>query len=82
MYAGGLGIAKNQDEAISLYQAAANAREFLAQIELGRIFSQGIDVPIDREAALRWYSVAASQESIVAERKELQEAKAYLRSAA
>jgi TPR repeat protein len=49
--------------------------------ELGRMFSQGIDVPIDREAALRWYSVAASQESIVAERKDLQEAKAYLRSA-
>src|SRR2546426_463005 len=37
MHAEGLGIPRNLPEAIRLYEVAAKAGEFLAQIELGRI---------------------------------------------
>jgi TPR repeat protein len=78
MYAEGLGIPKNLPEAIRLYEAAAKAGEFFAQVELGRIYSRGVGVRPDPEAALRWYSTAAAQEGSVGDCDELQEAKAYV----
>jgi len=54
------------------------AGEFLAQIELGRIFSRGRGVAIDPDAALRGYSAAAAQESCVEEGEDIEEAKAYV----
>jgi TPR repeat protein len=77
MYAQGLGTTKNIADAIRLYDTAAKAGEFLAQIELGRIYSRGIGVPADPDAARRWYSAAAAQEASVGDCEELQEAKAY-----
>jgi hypothetical protein len=77
MYAEGLGIGKNTAEAIRLYEKAAIAGEFSAQIELGRIYARGADVPTDPGKALRWYSAAAQHEDID-DCEEMQEAKTYV----
>jgi len=78
MYAAGLGIPKNLTEAIRLYEKAANAGEFLARIELARIYSRGAEVPANREVARQWYSAAAAQEGEIGECEELREAKSWL----
>ncbi len=65
-------------EALRLYRASAERGEFLAQLELGRIFSRGLGTVVDPEAALRWYSAAASQEDRVEDGTDIQEAKAYV----
>jgi TPR repeat protein len=82
MYADGLGVPQNPSKAMELYQRAAEGGEFFAQIELGRAFSRGSAVAVDRVEALRWYSAAASQEAIVEDCEELREAKAYLADSA
>ena len=94
MHAEGLGISKNLPEAIRLYKSVAKS-EFRAQLELGRIYSRGIGVPADPDAALIWYSAAAAREAddcvddpvtgaFVGSGtfEEIQEAKAYVASAA
>src|SRR5262249_27194637 len=62
MYAKGLGTARNVPEAIRHFEAVAlpadSSDAFLARIELGRLFSRGDGVPVDRNAALEWYSAA------------------------
>jgi uncharacterized protein len=78
MYAEGLGTGKNLPEAVRLYEAAAEAGEFLAQVALGRIYSHGADVPANPGAARRWYSAAAAQEGRVGDCEELQEAKSHV----
>ena len=45
MYFDGLGTTKNLPEAIRLYEGAAEAGEFLAQVELARIHARGVGVP-------------------------------------
>jgi uncharacterized protein len=77
MYAEGLGIPKNTQEALRLYESVAKV-EFLAAIELGRIYSRGIGVAIDKENASRWYVAALEQRDGVGDCDELREAKAYL----
>jgi TPR repeat protein len=79
MYAEGLGTAKNLPEAVRLYEKAAEAGEFVAQIELARIYARGVYVPANPEAARKWYAAAAAQETSVGHCEELQEAKAYIR---
>lgn len=64
--------------AVRLHEAAAEAGEFRAQIELGRIYSRGVGVQADPNEARKWYSAAAAQEANVSECEEFQEAKAYL----
>jgi len=94
MHAEGLGIPKNMPEAIRLYKTVAKS-EFRAQLELGRIYSRGIGVPADSDEALIWYSEAAAREAddcvddpvtgaFVGSGtfEEIQEAKAYVASAA
>jgi len=63
---------------LSLYESSAVKGEFLAQIELGRIFSGGIEVPRDQQTACKWYALAAEQEGRVEDCPELSEAKAYI----
>ena len=77
MHALGLGIPKDVPRAINLYKVAAVAGEFLAQIELGRIYAQGLGVPPDADEARRWYS-AAIEEQDAGDCEELQEAKDYV----
>ena len=61
-----------------LYKAAAERGEFMAQIELGRMFSRGLGVKADPDAALTWFSAATAQEGRVEDGEELREAKAYI----
>jgi TPR repeat protein len=65
-------------EAVRLYEAAAEAGEFFAQIELGRIYARAVDVPANPSAARKWYSAAVAQADRVFDCEELREAKAYL----
>jgi TPR repeat protein len=78
MYAEGLGVDQNIDQAISLYKRAAINNDFLAQIELGRIYAHGKGVPVDPVQALTWYSAAVAQSHLVGDCDELAEGKAYL----
>jgi TPR repeat protein len=78
MYSEGLGIPQNLPEAIRLYEVAAAAGEFLAQVELGRIYSRGLGVTADPAAAQRWYSTAVAHDNTVLDGEALREAKAYL----
>ena len=73
------GVPEDRSEAIRLYQLAAEAGEFFAQVAMGRIYSQGAWVPVSSIAALKWYTAAATQAGI-AECEELREAKAYVAS--
>jgi TPR repeat protein len=62
MYAKGLGISQDVQEAIRLFEAVGRPSKstdaFAARIELGRIFSRGVGVPVDKDAALKWYAAA------------------------
>lgn len=78
MHAGGLGVPKDLARGVAALPGIGRAGEFLAQIELGRIFSRGRGVAIDPDAALRWYSAAAAQESCVEDGEDIEEAKAYV----
>ena len=78
MYAEGLGVTKNQIEAVRLYEASARAGEFLAQVEMGRIYSRGLGVSPNPDAALEWYSAAIAKEDKIEDCPELREAKAYV----
>jgi TPR repeat protein len=77
MYAQGLGVSVNFQEAIYLYENVGNV-EFLAAIELGRIYSHGLGVAADQLKAAQWYRAAISQQATVADCDELREAKSYL----
>jgi len=77
MNADGIGVSKNPHEAIRLYEMVGHA-EFLAAVELGRIYSRGLGVPTDRSKALKWYSIAVSKENSVPDSEDLREAKAYV----
>ena len=63
--------------AIRLYEGAAEAGEFMAQIQLARMNARGVGVPADPDVARKWYAAAAAQEASVGDCEELQEAKAY-----
>jgi TPR repeat protein len=82
MYAKGLGIPKNVPEAIRLFEAVGRPEEssvaFLARIELGRIYSAGISVPVDADAARKWYTAAIALASEGVDSDELREAKTYV----
>jgi uncharacterized protein len=62
MYAKGLGISQDVQEAIRLFEAVGRPSEstdaFAARIELGRIFYRGVGLPVNKEAALEWYAAA------------------------
>jgi uncharacterized protein len=76
MYEQGLG------KAIGLYELAAEAEEFLARVELGRIYSSGKEIAASPEKALRWYSAAVALQDRMEDCEELKEAKAYLEQGA
>ncbi len=77
MYAQGLGVSVNFQEAICIYETVGND-EFLAAIELGRIYSRGLGVAADQLKATQWYRATISQQATVADCDELREAKSYL----
>lgn len=81
MYQHGLGIEKNNEQAIKLYEQVGRV-QFFAALELGRIYSQGSGVQQDSRKALEWYLVVAAyggpefNEDL---RNELDEAKDYIK---
>ncbi len=77
MYEEGLGIERNMPEAIRLYKAVEKV-EFLAQIALGRIYSRGNGVAVDRAEALRYYSQAIEWGDRVADGEEIREAREFV----
>jgi uncharacterized protein len=85
MHAQGLGIPKNVPEAIRLFESVARPSDssdaFLARTELGRIYSNGLEVPADAHKALEWYSAAITVASANNDRDELQEARDYVEHA-
>lgn len=70
---------ENLQEALPLYEQAAEAGEFLAQVELARMYARGVGVATNPEMARKWYTAAAVQEASVGDCEELREAKAYSR---
>jgi TPR repeat protein len=78
MHAEGLGIPRNPPEAIRFYESIGKA-EFLAAIELGRIYSRGMGVANDEANASHWYLAAVALHDRVPDGKERREAKAYLK---
>ena len=77
MYAQGLGVAKDPQRAIELYERVGRV-EFFAAIALGRIYSTGTSVPADLDRAFVWYRTAVAFEDRVSDCEELREAKAYV----
>jgi TPR repeat protein len=76
MHAEGLGTRRNVPEAIRLYKTVASV-EFLAPVELGRIYSRGLGVPSDPDEALKWCTAAAESKGI-GYCEELREARAFV----
>lgn len=79
MYAAGLGIPRDMAKAIQLYERVGHV-EFFAAVALGRIYSKGVDVPVDPERASKWYAAALAFEGRVVDCEELTEARTYLKS--
>jgi hypothetical protein len=61
MYTSGLGVAKNDEEAVSWYRKAAEQGLPEAQFELGTLYSVGRGVTRDSAEAIFWYRRAAAQ---------------------
>lgn len=57
MYAEGLGVAKNIPEAMRLLEKGAQSGEYASLLGLARIYARGEEgVPVNEDAALRWYA--------------------------
>lgn len=61
MYAQGLGIKKNEEEAVAWYKKAAAQGYSEAQSNLGLMYEFGRGVDVDYELAMKWYLKAAAQ---------------------
>lgn len=84
MYAQGLGVPQNVPKAICLFEAvgkpSSSTDAFAARIELGRVLSRGVGMPIDKDAALKWYSAAIELAADDDDSEDLREARAYVAS--
>ncbi len=60
-YAFGLGVAKDQREAVRWYRKAAEQGNVRAQNELGIAYNKGKGIAKDQREAVRWYRKAAEQ---------------------
>ncbi len=85
MYAKGLGIPRDLNEAIRLLESVAGPANgpdaFPARIELARLYSQGLGIQVDTEKAAQWYESALAIASGKEDPKDLQEAKSYFAQA-
>jgi len=82
MHAKGLGIPQNLSEAIRLFEAVAKPADstdaFQARVELGRIYSSGLGVPLDVRKARDWYKSALALVNDRDDSDGVREAKAYI----
>jgi TPR repeat protein len=85
MYAKGLGIPRDLNEAIRLLEsvaAPANGPDaFPARIELARLYSQGLGIQVDTQKAAQWYESALAIATGKEDPQDLQEAKSYVAQA-
>lgn len=61
MYDNGFGVARDEHQAISWYQKAANQGYAMAQFNLGMMYEDGQGVAQDYHQAFTWYQKAAHQ---------------------
>ncbi len=61
MYFEGLGVPKNDAEAVKWYRKAADQGIARAQYELGLMYFRGLGVPRDRAEAYFWWTLAAAR---------------------
>jgi hypothetical protein len=61
MYANGLGVPKDDTEAVKWFRKAADEGDAQAQTELGSMYAFGLGVPKDEAEAYKWYLLAAAQ---------------------
>ena len=67
MYAKGLGVEKDELEAIHWYKKAAENGHLTSQFNLGVIYAKGRGVTQDFAEALKWYKLAAEQGDVTAQ---------------
>ena len=80
MYAQGLGVPKDIEKAVQLYEHVGRV-EFFAAIAPGRIYSTGVDVPADQTRVYTGYSAATAFKGRVVDcEHELIEADVYIRN--
>lgn len=60
MYAQGFAVEQNASEAMRRFENVAwnTVDAFPARIEMGRLYARGLGVPVDKDKALHWYSLA------------------------
>lgn len=75
MYAEGLAVESDQDQAQALFEAASDKGEFLAHIYLARIF-----LLTDQAKTAYYYQRAADLQDVLMESEEMQEALDFLAS--
>jgi tetratricopeptide (TPR) repeat protein len=67
MYEKGIGVPKDDAEAVRWYRQAAEQGEAKAQYNLGTMYDFGSGVPEDDAEAVRWYRQAADQGNVSAQ---------------
>ena len=67
-YEYGIGVAKNNEEAVSWYRKAAEQGNAFAQHYLGICYEEGVGVAKDEKEAASWYRKAAEQGDAVVQR--------------
>jgi hypothetical protein len=66
LYLRGLGVSKDIQQAMQLFQTAAAKGNGQAEFQLGLMFAKGVGVQQDYSEAMRWYEMAADQGDAVA----------------
>lgn len=69
MYAQGLNVPQDEEEAVRWYRLAADQGYVLAQFNLGWMYANGRGVSKNNEEAERWYRRAADQGNVLAQYK-------------
>ena len=67
MYATGMGVLRDDGEAVLWYRKAAEQGNAMAQLDLGFMYSNGEGVPKDDGEAVLWYRKAAEQGNAMAQ---------------
>ena len=66
-YLNGIGVEKDETEAVKWYRASADQGYAMAQFNIGSCYGFGIGVGKDEAEAVRWYRAAAEQEDAEAQ---------------
>ena len=64
MYLNGIGVPKDEAEAVRWYRKSADAGEAKAMLDLGRAYENGIGIPKDEAEAVLWFHKALSSSGL------------------